>query len=436
MTTGLLLGKAMAYDAENRPLSVDDGTNVTTYVYGADGTRLKKIEKTGQGAENTTLYVGPLEIRDYGTGNESLLAYPHPNIRMVDGMPSALHKDQLNSVRMITNDSGGAAKESVYKPFGEATDWTLDPSEAIETKGFIGERYDADAGLQFLNARYYDPKLGLFIQPDWFEVTEPGVGTNRYSYSFNDPINLMDPNGNVTESDGAGLAEDTYHDEPDVGDLPDNWTALSSSELEKLGLGGVKFSDKGTGIKSRMYKNSETGEYVLGFAGSQDIGDWIMNASHGVYGTSPQHEQAAALVGQVTTALGGKKLSLVGHSLGGGLAVTGALNSNNPSLEIKVYNSAGGASSIHSSSMSNTDHYVSSTRTLVRQSDKRGRTISTTLGDVIVDTLNITFKFAGLAFDGVGTTHLVVIPSAIGLSYRETMIHNHAIGVLRGALTQ
>jgi hypothetical protein len=37
----------------------------------------------------------------------------------------------------------------------------------------------------------------MFIQPDWFEVTEPGVGTNRYSYSANDPVNKMDPSGNV-----------------------------------------------------------------------------------------------------------------------------------------------------------------------------------------------------------------------------------------------
>ncbi len=36
----------------------------------------------------------------------------------------------------------------------------------------------------------------MFIQPDWFEVTKAGVGTNRYSYSFNDPVNLRDPSGN------------------------------------------------------------------------------------------------------------------------------------------------------------------------------------------------------------------------------------------------
>ena len=32
----------------------------------------------------------------------------------------------------------------------------LSLTRADETKGFIGERFDADAGLQYLNARYYD----------------------------------------------------------------------------------------------------------------------------------------------------------------------------------------------------------------------------------------------------------------------------------------
>lgn len=40
----------------------------------------------------------------------------------------------------------------------------------------------------------------MFIQPDWFDPTAPGVGTNRYSYSFNDPVNRLDPNGNCTNS--------------------------------------------------------------------------------------------------------------------------------------------------------------------------------------------------------------------------------------------
>ncbi len=49
-----------------------------------------------------------------------------------------------------------------------------------EAKGYIGERFDADAGQQYLNAPYYDPRIGMFLLPDCWEVHWPGVGTNRY----------------------------------------------------------------------------------------------------------------------------------------------------------------------------------------------------------------------------------------------------------------
>ncbi len=57
----------------------------------------------------------------------------------------------------------------------------------------IGERFDPETGLVYLHARYYDPKLGLFTQGDWWDPTEPGVGADRDMYSFGDPVNLSDP---------------------------------------------------------------------------------------------------------------------------------------------------------------------------------------------------------------------------------------------------
>lgn len=36
----------------------------------------------------------------------------------------------------------------------------------------------------------------MWIQPDWLDPTAQGVGTNRYAYSFNDPVNNIDPGGN------------------------------------------------------------------------------------------------------------------------------------------------------------------------------------------------------------------------------------------------
>ena len=93
---------------------------------------------------------------------------------------------------MITDE----ARETAYRPYGDVLNTSTPlPAVPAEARGFIGERFDAGAGLQYLNARYYDPKLGMFLQPDWFEVTAAGVGTNRYAYAGGDPVNGMDPGG-------------------------------------------------------------------------------------------------------------------------------------------------------------------------------------------------------------------------------------------------
>lgn len=97
-----------------------------------------------------------------------------------------------------------------------------------ETKGWIGERHDADAGLQYLNARYYDPVLGLFIQPDWFEVTKPGVGTNRFSYSHNDPVNKFDPGGNEWYDDWDDF-KDLFQEKEETGS--DGTRVIESSPI-------------------------------------------------------------------------------------------------------------------------------------------------------------------------------------------------------------
>ncbi|WP_202362815.1 RHS repeat-associated core domain-containing protein [Mesorhizobium sp. L-2-11] len=36
-----------------------------------------------------------------------------------------------------------------------------------------------------------------FISPDTMDPTMPGVGTNRYAYAENDPVNKSDPNGHI-----------------------------------------------------------------------------------------------------------------------------------------------------------------------------------------------------------------------------------------------
>ena len=118
---------------------------------------------------------------------------------------------------------------ALFKPFGEQSEWVLPGNTAPETKGWIGERYDADAGLQYLNARYYDPELSLFLQPDWFEVTKAGGGTNRFSYSASDPVNKFDPGGNE------------YQPLPTSQMWLEAWYRGNNTAPQKFWWGGTKF---------------------------------------------------------------------------------------------------------------------------------------------------------------------------------------------------
>ena len=76
-----------------------------------------------------------------------------------------------------------------------------------------GQRYDHAIGLYFYNARYYDPAIGRFIQPDTI-VPNPGdpQSLNRYSYVGNNPVRYTDPSGHWGESflDIAFIAYDIY----------------------------------------------------------------------------------------------------------------------------------------------------------------------------------------------------------------------------------
>jgi hypothetical protein len=95
-----------------------------------------------------TVYFGPVELRGFDTPGEQVITYPHPSVRLVNGVASFLHRDALSSVRAVTGAGGGLAETAVYRPFGEQQERVLDASAAGEDKGFIGERYDADAGLR------------------------------------------------------------------------------------------------------------------------------------------------------------------------------------------------------------------------------------------------------------------------------------------------
>ena len=81
----------------------------------------------------------------------------------------------------------------MYTPFGEKLN---NPSANYDDTGFTGHIEDAASGLTYMQARYYDPRLGRFLSNDPVGFSEGGPAYfNRYMYVANDPINMTDPTG-------------------------------------------------------------------------------------------------------------------------------------------------------------------------------------------------------------------------------------------------
>jgi len=90
-------------------------------------------------------------------------------------------------------------------------------------------RCTGDFGNVISGARYYDPQLGRFIQPD---RTAPNLGDpqslNRYSYCRNNPLNAVDPSGNDPVEPSDPFGDDQYA-----------WTGFNSSASSWLQPGNT-----------------------------------------------------------------------------------------------------------------------------------------------------------------------------------------------------
>ena len=87
----------------------------------------------------------------------------------------------------MTDGSGNAVNSYTYDAWGDIVSQTETVSNPIK---YAGEYYDDELGMYYLRARYYDPKIGRFIQSDPIES-----GLNWYAYCENNPIMFVDPSG-------------------------------------------------------------------------------------------------------------------------------------------------------------------------------------------------------------------------------------------------
>jgi RHS repeat-associated protein len=107
--------------------------------------------------------------------------------------PSFYGYDGFGSVRQLTNTAGVVTDTYEYDAFGNRVSSTgTTPNNYL----YRGEQYDADLGLYYLRARYYNSLTGRFLSRDPLggKAVDPKT-LHKYLYADGDPVNSMDPTG-------------------------------------------------------------------------------------------------------------------------------------------------------------------------------------------------------------------------------------------------
>ena len=178
----------ITYNVLNLPnmVTFSDGSTIA-YTYGADGTKLKTVHKTGS-TTTTTDYCGNVV---YENGVQKLLLTDEGYVTLSDGKYHYYLKDHQGNNRVVINQSGTVEEANHYYPFGGV----FASSGNVQPYKYNGKEYDSKKGLNWYDygARHYDAVLGRFTTNDRF--AEKYYSMSPYQYGANSPVGTIDVNG-------------------------------------------------------------------------------------------------------------------------------------------------------------------------------------------------------------------------------------------------
>jgi len=275
------------YDAENHLASVDGWSNVN-YSYDAFG---RRVEKTISGSSvdyrydwaghpisvfNTSavirneVFAGSMHVGTYvvGTGSGT---YYMANTNWLGTERTRLH---------YGSGAWGLAEDCTANPYGDSPSCATGTFGSISPNFYADYERDSESGLDHMWFRYYNPRIGRFMQADPYggsaDFSDP-QSLNRFSYVRNNSINFIDPLG--LETSGGGPLEFVefmlgcawfYHYEYVDGKYPGGGSVeqiIDSVVCQSSGGGGVS-TDSGGGGGNNNCKSSNGAGASLGLYGS------------------------------------------------------------------------------------------------------------------------------------------------------------------------
>jgi RHS repeat-associated protein len=193
------------YDSRGRMLSVQSPAGTTSYAYDFNGIR---VSQNGPGGVINYL-TDPLSrtgvpqiVRETNAAGATLRSHVW-GLSLVstrqDSTTTYFHSDGHGSIVLETDSLGVPTASYRYSAYGELLDETGTSTNAFL---YAGQQLDAESGLYYMRARYYNPSAGRFISRDPAEgnVTRP-LSLNKYLYADANPANRFDPTGETTLGD-------------------------------------------------------------------------------------------------------------------------------------------------------------------------------------------------------------------------------------------
>ena len=181
--------KSYEWDAEDRLVrALDNSSEVARFTYDGLGRRAEKISG---GVTRAYVYDGADIVEERAGGTTTRIvhgpAIDQPLAAVTAGTPTYFLADHLGSIAQHTDAAQQVTLTRAYDPFGNLTSGASNSGYA-----FTGREWDAEVGLYYYRARYYDAGLGRFISADPIGLDG---GFNLYRYVENAPQRFSDPFG-------------------------------------------------------------------------------------------------------------------------------------------------------------------------------------------------------------------------------------------------
>ncbi len=177
------------YDPFGRRISKVVGAKTTTFLYDGANVSWELIEETQ--ADSTVLRTAKHFTTGLGIDEPLVANIPQPAAEYGSLVPQYFfyQADGLGSITSLSNQAGAVVATYSYDSFGKTTASTESIANPYR---YTSREWDADAGLYYYRARYYDATIGRFLNED---PSGFSGGINKYDYVLNRSENLVDPLG-------------------------------------------------------------------------------------------------------------------------------------------------------------------------------------------------------------------------------------------------